>query len=252
VHTGRVLADDPVDPDLLARLHEHGGDLREAWPARRAVTAVVVFVVVDVLAVVGGRLADEPVVQLAVTAAVLYGGLVAAAVAFHRQDGTTAFVESYGLRIRWSDVPWGFVASIAARILSAAVLLLLWLVAPRLVGSNVPDGEGVDGTAALVVVTIAAVVLAPLVEELYFRGFVQRSLETRYPAWLAIAVSSLLFGLAHVGFEPGWGSVGTVLGTGVGGAVFGVAARETRSLGVPIVGHALFNGVLVALVWAAR
>ena len=41
------------------------------------------------------------------------------------------------------------------------------------------------------------VVAAPLVEELLFRGFLQRALTNRLPVWAAIVISSLPFALVH-------------------------------------------------------
>lgn len=46
---------------------------------------------------------------------------------------------------------------------------------------------------------IAFIALAPgIFEELLFRGYIQRRLLERWPAWVAILVASLLFGLLHV------------------------------------------------------
>ena len=48
-------------------------------------------------------------------------------------------------------------------------------------------------------VGIAAVVLiGPVFEELLFRGAITRELLRRYPTWMAIVVSALLFGVAHL------------------------------------------------------
>ncbi len=44
---------------------------------------------------------------------------------------------------------------------------------------------------------IMAVVLAPLAEETYFRGWIFTSLRYRWGMWPAIVISALLFGLAH-------------------------------------------------------
>jgi uncharacterized protein len=41
------------------------------------------------------------------------------------------------------------------------------------------------------------IIAAPLVEELLFRGFLQRALTNYLPAWAAIVISSLPFALVH-------------------------------------------------------
>ncbi len=50
---------------------------------------------------------------------------------------------------------------------------------------------------------LVAVVFAPLVEELFFRGLLLRSLQRRVGTGRAVALSSVLFGLAHPQPLPG-------------------------------------------------
>jgi len=216
----------------------------------------VVFIVANLATVVASHATRSsgasPSLRLLSVAAILYGSLVLAAVHFYRQDGSLQFRHAYGLVFRWSDLAWGFVVSIVARIAATVVILPLLLLAPDAVGTNIPSGDELEGVWVLVALSVAAVVLAPIVEELYFRGFVQRSLETRWSIAVAIAMASVLFGLAHVGFQPGVGSIGIALSTGTAGAVFGIAAWYTRRLGVSMAAHAMFNAVAVAAVLASR
>jgi uncharacterized protein len=51
--------------------------------------------------------------------------------------------------------------------------------------------------AAVVLLFILAVVLAPITEELLFRGWIYTSLRFRFGLWPALLVTSALFGLAH-------------------------------------------------------
>jgi membrane protease YdiL (CAAX protease family) len=106
--------------------------------------------------------------------------------------------------------------------------------------------------ASLAVVALAAVVVAPLVEEFFFRRILQGWLErrlgelagsTRGPE-LAIAGSALAFGLAHLGQGLAW------LPLVVFGAVLGYLARQTGSIVPGILAHALFNAISLALVLA--
>lgn len=80
---------------------------------------------------------------------------------------------------------------------------------------------------------LTLVVSAPLIEEVVFRGWVQRPLERTSPT-LAIAVTSLLFALAH-GYPlliPYYILAGVVLGASV---------YLTRSLWVGMIAHAAHN-----------
>jgi len=81
---------------------------------------------------------------------------------------------------------------------------------------------------------VLAVVVAPLVEELVFRAGIYRYLKGRLPRWLAIFVSSLLFGLVHGNLHglPGLVAVGVMLA---------IAYEATANIRVPIVFHACFN-----------
>ncbi len=56
-------------------------------------------------------------------------------------------------------------------------------------------GEGVPG---LLIALLAAGVVAPLTEEVFFRGFVFGALRDRVGVWGAIALSALIFAAAHL------------------------------------------------------
>lgn len=104
-----------------------------------------------------------------------------------------------------------------------------------------PDSEheflqllrGDDVWYVVVLVALAAVVLAPLVEELMFRVIVQGWLETRLRPATAIAVSSVIFAAVH-----GWPDMLPLLPLAVG---LGYVFHRTRSYVAVVVMHALFN-----------
>jgi membrane protease YdiL (CAAX protease family) len=92
-----------------------------------------------------------------------------------------------------------------------------------------------------------AVLGAPIVEELLFRGFVQSGLlrATARP-WLSAVAAAGLFGLMHVGGETGMPWYAVVVVTTLG-ACMGIAYERTRDLATPIVMHILFNASNVAM-----
>lgn len=103
--------------------------------------------------------------------------------------------------------------------------------------------------ASVALVAFAAVVAAPVAEEFLFRRVLQGWLEERlgasHPrrgAAAAVVLSSLAFGLAHLGqglaFVPLF----------FFGLVVGYLARQTGSIVPGIILHALFNAVSVGLV----
>lgn len=81
---------------------------------------------------------------------------------------------------------------------------------------------------------LIAVVIAPLAEELFFRGLLCGVLRPIIGVWGAIAVNGLLFGLVHV---PQWTDVGPLMTMGVALGYL----RFRASLPVCVGAHALFN-----------
>lgn len=89
-------------------------------------------------------------------------------------------------------------------------------------------------------VAVMAVVIAPLLEEMLFRGLLQTLLRTYVGRpWPAIVVTSLLFAVVHADV-PHWPAL-FVLSLGLG-----YAYEKSGSLFQPIFMHAFFNGVVIA------
>lgn len=95
---------------------------------------------------------------------------------------------------------------------------------------------------SLMLVGIAAVIVAPVAEEFFFRRVLQGWLEKVWGAAPAIGASAVWFGLAHVGQGLAWVPLVAF------GVVAGYLARQTGSIVPGIVLHALFNAVSLALV----
>jgi membrane protease YdiL (CAAX protease family) len=96
--------------------------------------------------------------------------------------------------------------------------------------------------------------LPPLVEELLFRGLVMKELLTLLPAYLAMALTSLLFVGAHLPYWLSHGGATQAIMTNAGGVfVFSVLAcwlfAKTASIWPPTVAHVannLLSSMLVA------
>lgn len=90
---------------------------------------------------------------------------------------------------------------------------------------------------------LLAVVMAPIFEEIVFRGIIQKGLINKgTKPWKAIAISALVFGLVHG--NP-WQFVGAVLL----GAVLGLVYYKTKSLLLSILLHAFNNLVSSILIF---
>ncbi|RMF64489.1 MAG: CPBP family intramembrane metalloprotease, partial [Cyanobacteria bacterium J069] len=81
-----------------------------------------------------------------------------------------------------------------------------------------------------------AAVAAPIFEETLFRGFLLPSLTRYMPVWGAIALSSLLFAVAHL-------SLSEVAPLATLGAILGIVYTRSRNLLAPILLHSLWNAV---------
>ena len=97
--------------------------------------------------------------------------------------------------------------------------------------------ESAWGDWGALYLTVAAVIIAPVAEELFFRGMMLQVLWRHLGhAWLAIALSAVAFGLMHNG-QPQ-----DVLPLATMGVVLGYVRLRYRSLAACVATHMLFNG----------
>jgi membrane protease YdiL (CAAX protease family) len=95
---------------------------------------------------------------------------------------------------------------------------------------------------------ILAVTLAPVFEELFFRGFLQPLLSRTFGVLAGILITALVFGLLHAP-EYAW-AWQYVLAVSLAGAVFGWVRARTNSIIPSIIMHGCYNLVFViALIW---
>jgi membrane protease YdiL (CAAX protease family) len=119
----------------------------------------------------------------------------------------------------------------ALTVVTMAALHLLVFVAPLSAWEESMFSRMADGSIAA---TLAVCAVAPLLEEMLFRGIVLRGFLQRYSRWQAILGSALLFGAAHLNIYQF--VVGLILGT-----VLGWLYERTRSLIPCIALHAAYN-----------
>ncbi|OOG25388.1 hypothetical protein B1C78_06625 [Thioalkalivibrio denitrificans] len=84
---------------------------------------------------------------------------------------------------------------------------------------------------------VSLVVLAPLIEEMLFRGYLLHRLAQKLGLWAGVLVSSVLFGAVHP--DP--------LAAAVMGFGMAVLYLKTQTLWAPILAHALYN--LIVWFW---
>jgi membrane protease YdiL (CAAX protease family) len=102
---------------------------------------------------------------------------------------------------------------------------------------------------------IGATVVAPIGEELFFRGFLYRGLRRRLAIWPAAAVSGVLFGLIHVDVTSGdtiARSASLVLPLSVMGLGLAWLCERRQSVLAPMAAHMVFNVIGFAAIALSR
>lgn len=84
---------------------------------------------------------------------------------------------------------------------------------------------------------LSSTILAPIVEEITYRGIILRLFQERFPFWIAAIGSSFLFSIAHSY------SVGVMIDTFIGGMLMAILCKKTNSIIPAILLHILNNAL---------
>ena len=138
--------------------------------------------------------------------------------------------------------------SFAAGVLSVVALAGYWIVLFRLVKmppNALPDVSSYPRMTVALMILMGSVV-APFMEEAGFRGYFQVALEREFRGSVAVAVSSLVFALAHFAHGILWPKLLVYFLVGV---AFGATAYLTNSTLPAIVPHIIGDLTFFTLVW---
>lgn len=169
----------------------------------------------------------------------LWAGFLGIPLLASRYKGRNSLAADFGLWARWADA-LGLAAGAACQLL---ILPAMYFVIQRLTGNldvSRPArelAESVEG-AAFVIVALAVTFVAPVLEELFYRGLFLRAATRRVGSLWAVLGTSTVFGLSHFQLVqfPGLFLFGVVLA---------VLAVRTGRLGASIAAHVAFNGIAV-------
>ncbi len=182
------------------------------------------------MAVNGGfmqRFHGQPSVAIAITIA-----MAAAAVAIYA--GYARFIERRPvseLSLQGLGREWGTGALIGAGLYTACVLILIGLGVYRIEGLN---------PWTFVIPAVAMALSSGMFEELVFRGVLFKSVEDLAGSWVALAVSSLVFGLVHLA-NPTSTLIGALFISVEAGLLLAAAYMLTRRLWLSIGFHMSWN-----------
>jgi membrane protease YdiL (CAAX protease family) len=232
---------------------------RFGWPA--AVIGIVFFVIVLLGVPLLALLVPDanPGAAQFVVSALAYALIVVFVVVVSWRRGQRSLTKDFGLAFRWIDLPLGLGVGFLAKVLS----IVFGLIAIAITG-NLPESGNVDlGPdplwAALFGILIGSL-LAPFVEELFFRGLVlrgvrnsivRRSGRQKLAIVLALLVSGGVFGVMHL--QPQFDTtllISLGLSTFAFGVLNGLVSLATGRLGAAIIAHVFFNGTSIALLLA--
>lgn len=216
----------------------------KAWMAFAALVAgfsaaVVGAIVISVGAAAFGADVTDPPASVNILALLIQDlCLVGAAVAFARVGGS-ARPWNFGLRATpfWRATGWSVATWFAFIVVTATWVSLIGADSPS---DELPKSLGVDESAvALVSVAILVCVGAPIVEELFFRGFFFTALRSWRGTLPAAVITGLVFGAIHAGSsDPAF-----LLPLGVFGFALCLLYVRTRSLYPCIATHAINNSL---------
>ena len=205
-------------------------------------------VVISVLGYAGGDVV--PTWVLALSALTLWGPYIGVLLWVSKRHGSGNFAHDFAIRFQAKDL-WGIPLGIASQLLLVVVVTLpfQWLF-PSLFNSEAVEKRANDlfdaaHGAWIVLLVVIVVVCAPFVEEIVYRGFIQRNLGVAYGARISVLIASFWFAAVHLQLAEFPGLFAFAL-------VLGVCFARTKRLGLSIVTHVAFNATALFVMALTR
>jgi membrane protease YdiL (CAAX protease family) len=227
-----------------------GAERRPPWPPWYAGVGFVVglfgtLIGVGILAAALGVGPDEESATFTIFATLLQNTIFIATALLFASMTAKPRPWHFGLnRTRfWPAVGWALLGLFAYYLFAATYVAV---VDPD-VEQGVTDALGADeGTFGLIVAGFMVVAVAPVAEELFFRGFFYRALRSRYSIVAAALIDGLLFGVIHYDFSGG-DALLILPPLAALGFMFCLVYERTGSLFPVIALHAVNNAVAYAV-----
>ena len=88
---------------------------------------------------------------------------------------------------------------------------------------------------------INIVLIAPALEELVFRGGIQKTLRRTFSPRISILIASTIFALVHFSYEQGLGNIALLISIFILSCYLGFIYEKRQTLVAPFIVHMLFN-----------
>ena len=158
-------------------------------------------------------------------------------------------VKDWGFQLKLTDLSTGLAAALVALVavpMMARLMSAIVGLEDQSEAGNTDFLKEAEGSPWLFALIFGATIGAPVVEEIFFRGFIQRSLERFGGQIVGVLGSTVLFALPHFTGAALKPTIVLLVSISVVGLLFGTMAAVTRRLGPSIVAHILFNSTVVA------
>jgi len=217
---------------------------------------VVGTVVLGVMGVGSGQpIEGLPQIVATVAADVAFLGAMLVWLTWRTRDWRSRVGITFGAKgLRDASVGFGLGALLYLVIVGVVAVSLLWLFR-RVFCADVAPPEQIPGGLTInakILTAFLALVLAPITEELFYRGIFYRSLRDRHGVVVGAVVSGLLFGASHVVDAP-WRDVvflqTLMVFTGVGLALI---YERRANLVADIAAHVAFNVIGIVIIFSSR
>jgi uncharacterized protein len=165
-----------------------------------------------------------------------------------RQKGSGSLRHDFGFTARVADVPWFFVGvgiQLVSFVPTAILVAIHGTEAKQDVVKIADKAHGVQ----IPLMILGVAVLAPVTEELLYRGVLLLGLLRRMDAPRAVFVSALIFGLVHAVGDPSLGTLIAIPSIMLLGVVSGYQAAQTGDLSRSIMLHMGFNALTAILLF---
>lgn len=207
--------------------------------------SVPIFLLADALAD-GGKIEEDPAALTVGIAATVFVELLLLGTAVHFS------VRKYGLSFRslglrrpsrggfWLTLGLAIVLVIAGLAINFIYFTVLEAVD---IEPETDIEEAYKSAGPLITLAVASLLFAPLMEEVFFRGFVFGGLRGRWGTGWAVLASGVLFGLVHIG-NPG--TIYVIPPIALIGGIFALGYAYSGSILTTVLAHLIFNSLALA------